>query len=56
MYEKAFPSRAYLVLVLRSKKTDALRLTLDPQPPIRESLGGSRIRRGANATRLVGEG
>ncbi|GAU19211.1 hypothetical protein TSUD_198940, partial [Trifolium subterraneum] len=29
MYEKAFPSRAYLVLVLRSKKTDALRLTLD---------------------------
>jgi hypothetical protein len=29
LYEKAFPSRAYLVLVLRSKKTDALRLTLD---------------------------
>lgn len=29
MYEKAFPSRAYLVLVLRSNKTDALRLTLD---------------------------
>ncbi|KAI5384944.1 hypothetical protein KIW84_071798 [Lathyrus oleraceus] len=28
--DPAFPSRAYLVLVLRSKKTDALRLTLDP--------------------------
>lgn len=30
MYEKAFPSRAYLVIMLRSRKMDALRLTLDP--------------------------
>ncbi|CAI8600589.1 unnamed protein product [Vicia faba] len=44
--DPAFPSRAYLVLVLRRNKTDALRLILDPnkqrRAPIRESLGQAR--------------